>query len=180
MSNNNSNEPESHEKQDPQITLAHHLGELKNLKKSNDSHAIFAVSVELRDYSEKLDLSYSKMHLFFNDIQYLVRTSYRSNADKLLHKDNPEILQMDKEDLEKAIDNVTYHLDSLIRSPTKPKLKVVPIKNKKGIFDFLRKGKILKIKLEPKLKQPLLNFHPNLMIFSSVMRLKTKKLSHDH
>jgi len=128
----------------PKKILTHYLNELKTLKKSQDCHIIFITAVELRDYVQKLDLSYSRHQLLNNDIQYLVETAYDCELNESELRNDQEIMQMGKETIEKAIDRVTNHLDSIIRDPSEIKLKKLPIK--KGLFDFLKRKKETELK----------------------------------
>ena len=114
--------------------------ELKKLKTDYNSHDIFVKAAEIRDYCLKLNLPYSKYGILKNDIQFLVESSFHSEATEIEYENSPEILKNDKENLKKIIDNVLYQLDSLVRHPEEIKLKPIITKNKKGFFSWFKKN----------------------------------------
>jgi len=132
----------------PKEMLEFLKGELKKHIKISDAHAIFDTAAQLRDYTWKLSLPYSKSGIFKNDLKFLLEASSQSQMDEISHADNNEILKNNEKHLEKALNQVLYHLDSLIRNPQEIKIISRTIKEKKSFLDYF---KIKKYNKKPKL-----------------------------
>ena len=156
---------------DPKVLLRFYYDELKKLKENYDPHAIFSNATALRDYCLKLDLPYSKRGILITDIQSLVESSFKSKLNEIEHKDNPKILQMDKEYLTKIIDTIIYQLDSTIRHPEEIKLKPLPTKNKKGVFDFFKKKRSVKNKTVSNIQEKKLDVNIEHQEFQGIMKV---------